>query len=209
MNYFDHPYCSNSTLTALGQELGILHEIAGDSYEAFRMGTLFDAVVTEPEKLDLIKWRILDTEYSFTKEEYTTCLKMKRELEENELYLSYTACGPDYQKEVYQKDFDFGDFKLNMRGKLDYYIPGTVADLKSTAATSQRAFENAIEQFGYHRQMWLYCQLTKASRAILFGVSKKKPHKVFTFIIKKGDKHWEQGEKEIKKLAFKYYMTTF
>lgn len=204
MSYFEHPYCSNSALSALGAELGILPEIKGDSYNNFRMGSLFDAVVTEPAKLDLITNRILDTDYSFTTDEYKRCLMMKRELEKNSLYQVYISANPDFQKEVYVDNFSFGDFELNMKAKLDYFVPGTVADLKSTDSSSQEQFENACEMFGYHRQMWLYCNLTDCDKAILFGVSKKRPHNVFTVIIKKGDDRWKLGEEQIKELAFKF-----
>lgn len=206
MSYFDHPYCSNSALTALGQELGILPDFGGNPEEAYRLGTLFDAVVTEPQKIDLLQLRIIDTDYSFTKEEFESAKSMKRSLEADQFYKIFLLNKPDFQKEVYEKDFQFDGFQLSMRGKLDYFIPGMVADLKSTACTSQKSFEAACGQFGYWRQMWLYCSLTKTERAMIFGVSKSKPHRVFIVKIKKGDPKWIEAEKEINQLAFKYYM---
>lgn len=206
MNYFDHPYCSNSSLTALGIELGILPEFGGDKENAYRMGSLFDAVVTEPHKLDLFSNQIQETDYSFTKEEYATCKAMKKSLEANSIYQTFLLQKPNFQKEAYVENFQFDGFTLNMRGKLDYFIPGMVADLKSTACTSQNAFENACKQFGYYRQMWLYCKLTGVKRAIIFGVSKTKPHSVFIVKLAEGDDKWIEGEKEINQLAFKYFM---
>lgn len=206
IDYFKHPYCSNSALNALAAELGILPEIKGDRFEAYRLGTLFDAVVTEPQKIDLIRMKITDSEYSFTKEEYQTAKIMKASLESNAFYKIFISRKPDFQKEVYVDNFQFDGFTLNMRAKLDYYIPGIVSDLKSTVASSQKAFENSVELFGYHRQMWLYCKLTESKRAMIFGVSKKKPHKVFVFKIKEGDNLWAKAEKQINYLAFKYYM---
>ena len=206
MTYFDHPYCSNSMLTALGQELGLLPEFGGDKENAYRMGSLFDAIVTEPDKIDLIQMKILYSEYSFSQGEYEQCKKMKRNLELNPIYKTFLLQNPDFQKEVYVEDFEFDGFKLNMRAKLDYFITGMVADLKSTACTNQKSFENACVQFGYHRQMWLYCKLTGVKRAMIFGVSKVKPHNVFIVKMSENDDNWKAGEREITKLAYKYYM---
>ena len=94
-----------------------------------------------------------------------------------------------------------------MRAKLDYFLPGMVADLKSTAATSQRAFEAACEQFGYWRQMVLYCRLTGAKKAMIFGVSKAAPYGVFVVHLKEGDERWKAGERQLNQLAFKYYLS--
>lgn len=205
-DYFSHPYCSNSTLNALGQELGMFPEIKGDREEAYRIGSLFDAVVTEPHKIDLIQNRILDTEYSFTKEEYKNALAMQKSLMNHPLFLSFVMAGPDFQKEVYEEDFEFNGFSLSMRAKLDFYLNGIVGDLKSTVATSQKGFNDSVELFGYHRQMWLYCKLTKAKRAVLFGVQKSRPHKVYVFQIQEGDSLWRKAEQEITVLAYKYYL---
>lgn len=206
LDYFAHPFCSNSKLTALAQELGLIPEYGGDANEAYRIGSLFDAVITEPDKLDLIRGIIFGTDYEFTSEEYKACIDMKKSLERNSIYKTFLGFNPNYQKEIYQENFDFGEFKLNMRAKLDYFIPGMVADLKSTVANSQKAFENACDLFGYWRQMWLYCQLTKSKKAMIFGVSKMKPYKVFVVNINEGDDNWKKGEREIKELAFKYYL---
>ena len=207
MTYFDHPFCSNSSLTALGQELGILPSFGGDKENAYRMGSLFDAVVTEPHKIDLYQMTIAETDYTFTNEELATCKAMKKKLEENKIYQTFLLQNPNFQKEAYIENFPFDGFTLNMRGKLDFFIAGMVVDLKSTACTSQKAFENACEQFGYYRQMWLYCKLTNVKRAMIFGVSKAKPHDVFIVKLAEGDDKWNDGEKQINKLAFKYYMT--
>lgn len=198
MNYFDHPYCSNSRLTDLGQELGLLPMITGNKEEAYRIGSLFDAVVTEPDKVN---------EIPHNAQEIEVMGKMKFNLEKNLVYQTYSKMNPDFQKELYVPDFSFGEFSLNMRAKLDFFVPGVVADLKSTTATSQKAFEASVSMFGYDRQMWLYCNLTGTAKAILFAVSKIAPYKVFVVQIKKGDKLWKSGEKMIKELAWRYYLT--
>lgn len=203
--YFDHPYCSNSKLSSFGREIGVLPEILGDPYERFRLGTLADAIITEPANINFKKMTV--GQYSFTKDEYNVALEKKLRLEQNKIYASYLKLKPEYQKEVYLEQFDFGKFKLNMKAKLDYFVPGIVADIKTTASTSQKQFEECVYRFSYHRQMVLYCLLTGCKEAILFAVSNSKPYNVFIVRIKEGDKVWNDGLEELNKLAFKYYMT--
>lgn len=204
-NYFNHAYCSNSKLSSLGREIGVLPEILGDTYERFRLGTLADAVITEPENLNFKDMTV--GQYSFTKEEYNVALAKKKRLEQNKIYASYLKLNPEFQKEVYLEQFDFGKFKLNMKAKLDYFATSIVADLKTTASTSQKQFEECVYRFSYHRQMVLYCLLTGCKEAILFAVSNAKPYNVFVVRIKEGSKVWKDGLKELNELAFKYYMS--
>jgi len=207
--YFQHPFCSNSTLSAFAVEIGLKAPISADVQEAYRIGSLFDAVVTEPTLLDIIQMRILGTDYSFTKAEYLNCQKMAKALSASPLYKAMLACKPEFQKELYVPDMLFEhegcSFTLNMRGKLDYFMPGMIADLKSTATESQRAFEAACEQFEYWRQMVLYCKMARLKKATIFGVSKGK-HRVFVVTIKEGDERWNAGEARLNELAFKYFL---
>lgn len=208
-DYFAHPYCSNSALSKLGRQLGLFPELNIDTYNAYRLGSLFDAEVTEPDKLDLINNRIFGTEYTFTQDEYRNIKRMHQALKSDNMYQSFMRCNPEMQKEIYTPSFPFEyegfSFTINMKAKLDFFVPGIVSDLKSTATTSQKQFESAFLQFGYPRQMVLYCRLTGARKAIVFGVSKEN-HKVFIITMQEGDKLWRTGKKELNHLAFKYHM---
>lgn len=208
-NYFDHPYCSNSALTKLGRQIGFFREIDADIEEAYRLGSLFDAVVTEPDKIDLIRKRIIGTDYYFTDEEYSNSKAMHSELKKNQLYSEFLKCNPQLQKEIYAPSLVLNhegfSFAISMKAKLDFFVPGIVADLKSTACTSQRAFEAAFVQFGYHRQMVNYCRLTGTGKAIVFAVSKVNK-KVFVVTMKYGDALWRAGDEQLNMLAFKYYL---
>lgn len=208
--YFTHPFCSNSRLSALGQELGLLPELSGNKYEAYRKGSLFDAVVTEPALLDLIRMLILGTDYTFTKEEYGNCKKMHASLKKHPMYVAMIKAGVQYQKEIYTKALPFEyegiHFHIDMRAKLDFFLPGLVSDLKSTDCDTQKSFEAACEIFQYYRQMVLYCRLTNAIRAVIFGVSKNN-QKVFVVVVNKGDDNWKKGEEQLNFLAYKYYLT--
>lgn len=209
-NYFSHPFCSNSALSKLGRTIGMFPDLDIDTFNAYRLGSLFDAVVTEPQKLDLIQYRIFETDYTFTAQEYENSRLMHRSLQNEKMYQEFMKCKPELQKEIYQPSFPFEfegfSFMLDVKAKLDFFVPGIVSDLKSTFATTKKQFESAFLQFSYPRQMVLYCRLTGAKKAIVFGVSKVN-RKVFVIVMQEGDHLWRIGEKELNHMAFKYYMS--
>jgi len=181
-----------------------------DASEAYRYGALFDAVVTEHHKLDLIRNVILDTDYSFTKSEYETT-KMMRASFMSDQFCAGLMKTSVLQHEVYSTltlTWNKINFTIFFRGKLDFFIEKLriVVDLKSTAATSQNQFESACEQFGYWRQMVVYMLLTGSEKAVLIGVSKSRPYKVFKIHIVKGDDRWNKGLLQLSELAFKYWV---
>ena len=178
-NYFQKTgYASNSTLTQFGVELGILQEFTTSTdeqrYENFRQGTIFDALATEPEKLNLFKRTISGTDYTFTKEELDFWQKKKDLLFSKSFFKNILSLNPSFQKEFYIDDYSLdGIFPIKMKGKLDMYLPNLVIDLKTTSATNERQFKEVCEQH-YYRQMLYYMHGTGAENALLIGVSKTK-----------------------------------
>jgi hypothetical protein len=73
MNYFAHPFVSNSDLSRLKLELGATEE--PDYTEALRFGTLVHAMILEPHKVDLIRLQVEGVQYS--REEIDTARKMR------------------------------------------------------------------------------------------------------------------------------------
>ena len=188
MNYHAHPYLSNSKLTAFGQEIGVLPILSEtDPYDNFRLGTLFDALETEPHLINLKLGKILGTDYTFTKVEYENNLAMQRSLHANPFYKVILRQQPELQKIIINDAFCFGDLEpIGFRAKLDLFCPNLVIDLKTTSSTIQEQFEHSCEGFGYYRQMLLYMILTGAKNSVILGVSKSN-HKVF--IVKFDENH--------------------
>lgn len=206
-NYFTHPYPSNSALTKLA---GILNNVPEKELnEAFRIGTLFDAMVTEPEKVNWLTYRVLGRdEYTYTHADFQMCMKMRRRFLQTPWGQIATGIAMTRQKEIFvdalKLDYEGLDFSIPFKGKLDFSGKDIVIDLKSTSCTTQKEFENACMQFEYDRQMVAYCLIDNASKAIIVGVSKEKPHNVFHLPIKKGDEMWNRGYKRFAELAFKW-----
>ena len=80
-DYFNiQGYCSNSQLSQWGQELGLLPTFNSDEvvkFEAFRIGTLFDIMETEPHRIDRLNGVIIGTDYSFTPDELKIWIRKK------------------------------------------------------------------------------------------------------------------------------------
>ena len=75
--YYDRPEVSNSDLTELKD---ILHPHApyGDREEAFRFGSLVDALVTDPSRVNFYSLTVDDTQY--TEDEFLHAREMQRAL---------------------------------------------------------------------------------------------------------------------------------
>lgn len=182
-NYFKKvDYLSNSTLSKFGQELCILPEFSADEEkqrEAFRLGTLFDVMATENERLDMLNGVITGTDYTFNSDDLSVWSRKQKKLYAENFYKVILSASPEFQKEVYVDNFTLdGFFYVKFKGKLDVFLPGFVVDLKTTSATSQQAFEYTCNTYGYYRQMIYYMALTGANKSLLIGVCKSKD-KVF------------------------------
>lgn len=178
-NYFNITgYCSNSELSKFGQEINILPKFKDDKekqFEAFRIGTLFDILETEPHRIDRLNGLIIGTEYTFTDFELKAWERKQKLLYSQNFYKSILNAKPDFQKEIYHDYFTLdGFFRLKFKGKLDLFLPNLVIDLKTTIAESEESFEWTCNEFGYFRQMILYMALTGSTESLLIGVCKTK-----------------------------------
>lgn len=108
-NYFNiQGYCSTSQLTQWGQENKLLPSFKSDEikkFEAFRIGTLFDIMETEPHRIDRLNDVIIGTNYSFTPGELKTWIRKQKHLYSQDFYKRILSFNPDFQKEIYCDDF--------------------------------------------------------------------------------------------------------
>jgi hypothetical protein len=77
-------------------------------------------------------------------------------------------------------------------------------DIKSTAATTQKQFEEACRYFDYDRSRFWYMNIANSNQDILIGISKVN-FKIFKLPIRKGDDFYNEGKKKALELAFKYW----
>lgn len=110
---------------------------------------------------------------------------------------------------IIEDDHFFNESRYNLECKLRADIRlnyrKTVLDLKSTSATTKEEFEAIIKQYGYHRQGAFYLDGTDCETFIIIAISKKSPHKTFTYIFRWDDPLILEGQKENEDLI-DYYL---
>jgi hypothetical protein len=207
MNYYQHPYVSNSDLSRIKQEMkGIDQEYV----DAYRIGSLIDAMITEAHKVDYFRMVLVDTDYSYSQEEIELCRAMKAAFMRDQFCQQLLSmCGG--QSEMYDQDtllsFNGLSFTLNTKRKYDLWsdVLGWGGDIKSTTATSQKQFEAACRHFDYDRQRYWYMHPRQIQKDVLIGISKVHPHRVFKVFINAGDDFYRWGERKANELAFYHW----
>lgn len=209
MNYYAHPFCSNSDLTKLKQELMAPDEVK-EYANALRFGTLVHAVILEPDTVDYIIGTVVGTDYRYTKEEIDTARKMKVSfMNDSFCRMLLKQCATEV--EMYQEDTPFSyngiDFAISTRRKYDLWSPqlNWGGDIKSTTAKSETQFLSAVRQFDYERARVFYSKGPGALQDVIIGISKYPPYKVFKVLMKAGDALWQAGERKMNEIAYKYW----
>lgn len=95
-------------------------------------------------------------------------------------------------------------YGVDCKAKLDIRVGDIIGDLKSTSAQSKEEFEATCIEYGYFRQGAFYMDHCQGKQFILFGVSKKYPHRTFTVIANYDDPRIIEGRKEYQWLIEEY-----
>ncbi len=216
--YYSRSEVSNSDLTSLKYQLqpqlNFIKE--KDKLKAFRLGSLVDALVTEPAKANHFR-RTVD-EYEYTPEEWKwgkQQLEKLRKHAKKDPFLEHVLKTADGQKWFANpsQHFDLGcySFDLATRCKFDWWLGLFGGDLKTVTANTQDQFEKAIEFFDWDRSRAWYMMLVNSINPLfgkqdfIYGVSKN-TNKVFFKKILWGDEIFERGKEKALELAFKYWM---
>jgi hypothetical protein len=205
MDYYSRIEVSNSDLSWLKQQLFPRETV--DLTEAYRFGSLIDAMITEPERVNYFR-RTLDG-FQFTVEDFTKAEKMKKAFYADE-FCEIFVRGMHGQKVMGEKkSFDWRgyDFDLNVRCKWDVWREdlGFGGDIKSTVATTQQQFAEAAEYFDYDRQRAFYMDVAGAKKDVLIGISKVN-FKVFKLFINTDSEFYKNGREKYLKLTAKWHM---
>jgi hypothetical protein len=203
--YYSRPEVSNSDLSEV-KKLFYPSFLNNDPYDAFRIGTLIDAFVTEPEKIDYYALRIGD--YKYTQAEFDHAARCR------EAVLKDSFCADFFLKCEFQNvssrememEYQGVTFSLPTRCKWDFkhLVVKWGGDLKSTDATSQKAFEAAIDIFDWDRSRAWYMDVAETDKDIIIGVSKIN-FKIFKIPITRESEIYKKGREKYLELAFKYW----
>lgn len=204
-NYYSRHEVSNSDLSKLKMQL---HPIdMPDPTQAYRFGSLIDAMLTENHRVNYFK-RTCD-DIQFSREDFDKALEMKKSFMADET-CKMLIQNSDPQKVMIKQRDDFNfkgfNFSLPVRCKWDIWRNdfGWGGDIKSTTATTQEQFEAAIRYFDYDRQRAWYMDIAGSNRDVLIGISKKN-FKIFKVFINRDSDLYRSGLEKYSYLAFMYH----
>lgn len=209
-NYYERSEVSNSDLTEL-KNLLHPHIQYGDKQAAFRFGSLVDAIITEPERVNYFQHTVDNVQY--TEEEFEHAKEMLRSLRHEArtdtflkkvLEISDTQCCMVNK----QQGFEYGGFAftLDTRCKWDWFLGkfGFGGDLKTTFASTQKEFDEAVDFFDWDRSRAWYMDLAHSDRDFIYAISKKNCC-VFKKFINRDDATYQRGREKYEELAFQYW----
>jgi hypothetical protein len=206
-NYYHRLEVSNSDLSRLKDRL-YPKETVHDPTDAYAFGSLIDAMITEPERVNYFK-RTLDGK-RIKKELFDNAAAMKKAFWNDEFCCSITEHSQGQKISVlHDKEFDYRDyeFQLDVRCKWDIWREDWKwgGDIKSTTATTQAQFEAAARYFDYDRQRAWYMEIENAERDVLIGISKVN-HKIFKIFINRDSEFYRSGKDKYMELAFRWFL---
>jgi hypothetical protein len=207
-NYRSFPAVSNSDLSWL-QKYWLPENKWIDLVSAYANGTLIDAMITEPDRLDYFKKRVAGEDYQYSSDEFERAKEMKKAFYKDAFCAAFVKqC--KFQHISYNPSFPISfdgiDFTLPAKCKWDLFRPDIdlSGDIKSTACTTQKQVEEALRYFEYDRSRAWYMDLENRNNDILIFISKVN-FKIFKVPIKRNDSIYKDGKAKYQELAFKFW----
>lgn len=208
--YYQRSEVSNSDLTEL-KNLLHPHMQFGDKEAAFRFGSIVDAIITEPSRVDFLHMTIDGEQCS--EEEFLHAREMQRALRaeaRRDQFLAKVLEHADTQRFMVNKQQEFSNggftFHLDTRCKWDWWLPmaNFGGDLKTTFASTQAEFDNAVDFFDWDRSRAWYMDIAHSDRDFIYAISKKNCN-IFKKFINRGDDIYNRGREKYEELAFQYW----
>ena len=211
--YYQRSEVSNSDLTAL-KELLHPRPMFGDREAAFRFGSIVDAIITEPSRVDFLHATI-DGE-PVNEDEWLHAREMQRALRaeaRRDQFLAKVLELADTQRFMVNKaqEFENGGFRFTLptRCKWDWWLEAARfgGDLKTTACATQAEFEQAVDFFDWDRSRAWYMDIANSNKDFIYAISKKNCN-IFKLFINRGDAIYTRGREKYEELAFQYWAFT-
>jgi hypothetical protein len=204
-DYFGRPEVSNSDLTWLFTEL-LSSQERRDFTDAYRIGSLIDAMITEPQLVNYFKFTLNGEQY--TPEEFALCEKMKDSFRRDEFCRMFMlqCTGQKVMSRMLQLQWGAMFFSMPFRCKYDLWSDALKygGDIKSTTATTQKQFVDSVFHFSYDRQRATYMEIAQCDKDLLIGISKVNG-KIFKLPIVRGDETHQSGLAKMQELSFKFW----
>ena len=207
-NYRSFPAVSNSDLGWLDEQF-MPYQKKIDMQVAYANGTLIDAMITEPEKVDFFKLSVEGESYRYSADEFERAKEMKKAFYKDPFCAAFVQqC--KFQHISYHPEFPINhegfNFTLPAKCKWDLFRPGIdlSGDIKSTACTTQKQVEEAVRHFNYDRSRAWYMDLESRNNDILIFISKVN-FKIFKVPVKRDSEIYREGKAKYQELAFKWW----
>ena len=209
-NYYGRSEVSNSDLTELKNLLHPRQQF-GDREAAFRFGSLVDAIITEPERVNYYQLTLGAVRH--TEDEFRHAQEMYRSLRREargDAFLAKVLEMADTQRCMVnrQQPFEYGGFAftLDTRCKWDWLLAPFRfgADLNTTFASTQQELDEAVDFFDWDRSRAWYMDIARSERDFIYGISKKNCC-VFKTFITRDDPTYLRGREKYEELAFRYW----
>lgn len=211
-NYYERGEVSNSDLTALKN---LLHPriMFGDREAIFRFGSLVDALITESDKVNHYSRTIADDPVPYSEAEWQHAMEMRSalldEASRDPFLLKVLSTAHTQTAMVNpEQPLEYGmfPFSLPVRCKWDWWLHecNFGGDLKTTFASTQKEFDEAIDFFDWDRSRAFYMDIARSERDFIYAISKKNC-RVFKHFIRRGDATYQRGRAKYEELAFQYW----
>lgn len=208
--YYLRSEVSNSDLTELKN---LLHPRPqyGDKEKAFRFGSLVDAIITEPARVNHYRYTVDDEQY--TADEFHQAMEMYKALRmeaRRDPFLAKVLDLADTQKFMvnHGQQFEYCQFpfQLDTRCKWDWWLPqfSFGGDLKTTFATTQKQFDEAVDFFDWDRSRAWYMDIAGSKQDFIYGISKHNFH-IFKKFINRDSDIYRRGREKYEELAFQWW----
>jgi len=185
-NYFDHEYLSHSDLKSFEKKVGLLREDPPNLQAIFDLGTLIHSTILEPH---LVEHPDGDPDYELAK-------KMRKTFFEDGLCRAIVM-GNDFvrEKEFYNPKMELG---VKSRCKMDGARTNQkfCLELKGLNVMTENQFNDALVNFNYDRGIAWYLLTAEYRWAVIVGISKKDPTRLFKRVVKRGDEFYLAGEQK-------------
>lgn len=218
-NYREFPAIANSDLSWLEKQL-MPKDWVADVEQAFRMGSLIDAMITEPHRVDFFQRKLDNDRYE--REDFERAKQMKQAFRSHKAYENKSKFqfvmdlvdNCSFQHISYQPAFevDFEGYVFQVPAKCKWDLKKKMqpfgGDIKSTTATTLDGCMQAIRHFNYDRSRAWYMDIEGHEMDCLIFISKVN-FKVF--VIPFNRQHWiyREGRAKYQELCFKYWSLFF
>ena len=161
-----------------------------------------------------VRYRYTVDDVQYTDDEFLHAKEMQRSLRmeaRHDPFLAKVLELADTQRFMVNKGQEFTyceyPFHLDTRCKWDWYLTafGFGGDLKTTFASSQQEFDEAVDFFDWDRSRAWYMDIAHSDRDFIYAISKKNC-KVFKKFINRNDDVYNRGREKYEELAFQWWL---